>query len=290
MKSSVRRAGSSVTASLWKVKRMKAARLVVLVVAVAAGGVAALLAGRRRRSAAARPRVATRSRPSTSSLPRPTSARPGASRRRTCGGRPGRLQAASPNFIRKIGSPRRNRAAHRRDRARAPSRRRADARSQADQGQRLRLSWRRSCRQGHARDLDRNLAGNRRRRLHPAERPCRRDPVAPRTRSREGGGGVDSHSAKPSSPTSACSRSTRRSRRKMARGSWSARPRRSNSRRARPRSSRCRASSARCRWRCAASPMRAKPRCRTTTTRLGQARRNQHGALRRHHRDHAEMS
>src|SRR6185369_17652912 len=36
----------SATASLWEVKRMKAARLVVLVVAVAAGGVAALLAGR----------------------------------------------------------------------------------------------------------------------------------------------------------------------------------------------------------------------------------------------------
>ena len=34
------------TASCWKVKRMKAARLVVLIVAVAAGGAAALLAGR----------------------------------------------------------------------------------------------------------------------------------------------------------------------------------------------------------------------------------------------------
>src|ERR1044072_8099480 len=37
---------ASATASLWEVKRMKAARLVVLVVAVAAGGAAALLAGR----------------------------------------------------------------------------------------------------------------------------------------------------------------------------------------------------------------------------------------------------
>ena len=35
---------------------------------------------------------------------------------------------------------------------------------------------------GHARDLDRNLAGDRRRRLYPPERPRRRDPVAPRER------------------------------------------------------------------------------------------------------------
>ena len=39
---------------------------------------------------------------------------------------------------------------------------------------------------GHARDLDRRDAGDRRRRLHPAERSRRRHPVAPRPRGREG--------------------------------------------------------------------------------------------------------
>ena len=40
---------------------------------------------------------------------------------------------------------------------------------------------------GHARRFDRNLARNRRRRLHPAERSRRRHPVAPRPRKRRKG-------------------------------------------------------------------------------------------------------
>ena len=57
--------------------------------------------------------------------------------------------------------------------------RRTDPRSQADQGQWRRLHGRHAAVR-HARDLDGNLSRNRRRRLHPAERPRRRHPVPPR--------------------------------------------------------------------------------------------------------------
>ena len=59
------------------------------------------------------------------------------------------------------------------DRARALHRRRADPRAEAGQGRRLRLHGGDPAHR-HARHLDRNLAGDRRRRLHPAERPGRR--------------------------------------------------------------------------------------------------------------------
>ena len=68
------------------------------------------------------------------------------------------------------------------DRALALHRRRADPRAEAGQGQRLRLHGRDPAHR-HARRLDRNLAGNRRRRLHPAQRPGRRHSLEAREES-----------------------------------------------------------------------------------------------------------
>ena len=51
----------------------------------------------------------------------------------------------------------------------------------------------------HARHLHRNLAGNRRRRLHPPERPGRRHSVAPRPRGRQRPPGPITRQARPSS-------------------------------------------------------------------------------------------
>ena len=143
------------------------------------------------------------------------------------------------------------------------------------------------ARQGHARDLDRNLAGNRRGRIHPAERPRRRDPVAPRPRSREVEQPPNRTSPKRSSPTR-ISRSTRRwreGRKKVVIGK-TATP---SSRRASPRRSHCRASGT------LSLALRsladaAKRLLPNEKTRCGQARRNQHGALRHQHHVHAEMS
>ena len=73
-----------------------------------------------------------------------------------------------------------HRRVRRRDHARAVHRGRADPRSQADQGQRRRRLHGGDPAVRHARGVHRNFAGNRRRRLHPAERPRRRDPVAAR--------------------------------------------------------------------------------------------------------------
>ena len=70
--------------------------------------------------------------------------------------------------------------------------------------------------------------------------------------------------AKLFSAISACWRSTRTWRKRTARRSWSARPRRSSLAQVRPRRWCCRSSLARCRWRCAALPMR-RARMRMTT-------------------------
>ena len=137
------------------------------------------------------------------------------------------------------------------DRARHILDRRTDPGRQADQGQRLRLHGRGAA-ERHARDLHRNYAGNRRRRIHSAGRPCRRHPVAPR-QGAENRAAPKHSSAKPFSRMSASSPSIRRSRKRTARRLSSARPRHSNSRRARPRSSRSGARKARSRSRCAAS-------------------------------------
>ena len=112
----------------------------------------------------------------------------------------------------------------RRDHARAVHRGRADPRSQADQGQRRRRLHGRDPAVRHARGLDRDLAGNRRGRFHSAERPRRRDPVA--ARSRTTGAATHRRPAKPFSPMSAFSQSTRPSRKRTASASSSARPRR----------------------------------------------------------------
>ena len=83
---------------------------------------------------------------------------------------------------------------------------------------------------GHARGLDRNLAGNRRRRLHPAERPCRRDPVAARRRTTTEGRRRTAAGQRDDPHQRARARDRPdASRRRTASVSWSARPRRSRS-------------------------------------------------------------
>ena len=72
------------------------------------------------------------------------------------------------------------------DRTRALHRGRADPRAEAGQGQRLRLHGSHPA-DRHAGDLDRDLAGNRRRRLHPAQRPRRRHPLQARKESGQQG-------------------------------------------------------------------------------------------------------
>ena len=259
---------------------MKAARLVVLTVALAAGGVAALLAGRSEKPPApSRARRQDRHR-----------RRPGRQSRHRHG--PDDLagdlhwqawpaSAAERQFHPQERSARRDRTAVGLDRARAVRRRRADPRSQAGQGQGLRLHGRDPAVR-HARGFDADFAGNRRRRLHPAERSRRRHPDAARPRGRKGAGG-ESIPAKPFFATCACWRSTRPSRRRTARRSWSARPRRSNCRRARPK-----------RWRLSQqlgtlslalrSIADAHAKIRTPTTRPN-APQHQRGALRRQHCD-----
>ena len=95
-------------------------------------------------------------------------------------------------------------------------------------GKRLRLHGRDPA-DRHARDLDRDLGRDRRRRLHPAQRSRRRHPVAPRPATPKRPPASRSTPAKRSSRTCACSQSTRRSRRRTASAWWSARPRRSSS-------------------------------------------------------------
>ena len=165
---------------------MKAARLVVLVVAVAAGGVAALLAGRGEKPppAAALQAVKMDTVDILVAKRRHRSGRPVSAR--ICNGSSGRRRPQARHFMRRPTSPTRSRSSSGAI-ARAPFVAGEPIReAKLDQGERLRLHGRHAA-TGHARDLDRNLAGNRRRRLHPAERPRRRDPLAARPRGREGG-------------------------------------------------------------------------------------------------------
>ena len=83
---------------------------------------------------------------------------------------------ASSNFIRRSDRPDSDLPDHRIDRALALHRGRTDPRTEAGQGQRLRVHGG-GIANRHARGFDRNFPRNRRRRLHPAQRPRRRDPV-----------------------------------------------------------------------------------------------------------------
>ena len=229
---------------------MKTARIIVLGVAIAAGGFAALLAGR-----SDPPRA-----PATG-CPDRYGRGPGRQGRYRHGPRgvaqrhpmadlaDGRRQPLVPAPLRAAG---RHPAAVRLDRAHPRGDRRADSRGKAHQGRRIGLHGRDPALR-HAGILDRNLPGNRRRRLHPAERPGRRDPEPPRPRGGKAGRRRRASPARPSCRTCACWRSTRRWRRRTASASWSARPQPSSWRRARPKRSRCRASSAPSRSPCAAS-------------------------------------
>ena len=147
------------------------------------------------------------------------------------------------------------------------------------------------ARQGHARDLDRNLAGNRRRRLHPAERPRRRDPVAARPRGREGGAAPRSHISDTILTQHPRSRDRPDARRE---GRAEGRDRQDRDARAHAAPGRDARAVAPARHAVAGA---AQPRGCQANARLpnddratASAARHQHGALRRHHRDHAEMS
>ena len=84
---------------------MKAARIVVLTVAIAAGGVAALLAGRSEKPPEVKPECGSRSTPSTSWWPDPTSRWVRRSRPAIFSGRHGPTTASTGNFIRKNDRP-----------------------------------------------------------------------------------------------------------------------------------------------------------------------------------------
>ena len=271
---------------------MKAARLVVLVVAVAAGGVAALLAGRSGdEPPPAQPVAATQIDTVDVLVAQAATSRSG--RRcpaRTCSGSSGRRRPRAPLSCARSDKP---------DAieqlsgaiARAPfvaGEPIREAKLIKANGSRLHG---RRARQGHARDLDRNLAGNRRGRIHPAERPRRRDPVAARPRSREVEQRRIARLAKRFSPTSACSRSTRRSGEKDGQkvvigktATLELSPRQSETLAL---SRQLGTLSLALRSLADAGETDAAERRRT---RCGQARRNQHGALRHQHHVHAEMS
>ena len=228
---------------------MKAARLVVLVSRLLAGGAAALLAGRARRAAAAA-RPAARSTPSRSSSPRSIQLGQAVGARTSladlAGPRQARASSASPSALTRSRS-------FRRDRAQPVRRGRADARSKLIKA-RTAATWPPSCRKGMRAVSTEISPGNRRRRLHPAQRPRRRDPDAPRPRGRKpaGDGNPYQRDDPAEHPRARDRPDARREGRPEGRDRQDrdARARR----RARPRCSRCRASSARCRSRCAASP------------------------------------
>ena len=160
---------------------MNVARIVVLAVALAAGGAAAFLvsSGDEKKPAAPAPVVQLRDRRRAD--------RQGRHRHGHGGVQPRTSQwqawpAATtgdsyitkkdrPNAIEELAGAITRAPVHRR---------RADPRGQADQGQRRRRLHGGDPAVRHARGFDRNLAGDRRRRLHPAERPGRRHPVPPR--------------------------------------------------------------------------------------------------------------
>ena len=206
---------------------MKAARVVVLTVALAAGGVAAMLAGRSEKPVEVKAPEA----PQMASVDILVAKNDIAMGQTLA---PGDMQwqawpaaTAAGNFIRKTDQPNAIEQFSGNIAPRTLRRRRADPRGQAGQRQGLRLHGRDPA-QRHARRRDADLGGNRRRRLHPAQRPCRRDPVAARPRGRKARPASKCRSARPSCATSACWRSTRPSRRRTRRKSSSARPRRLN--------------------------------------------------------------
>ena len=214
---------------------MKAARLVVLGVAVAAGGLAALLAGRSGDKPAPAPEpvvqfetidvlVANQDLSAGSTL-KPEDLRwqmwPAAS--------------AGPTVIRKNDRPDAIEQLTGYVGAQFLYGGRADPGSAPHQGQRRRLS-RRHPADRHARDRDRNHHRNRRRRLRRARRSCRRASSRAATAKPRSVSASRPIPAKPSSRMCAFSPSIRPSRTRTARKSSSARPRRSNWRRARPKS------------------------------------------------------
>ena len=163
---------------MWKVKRMNTARIVVLTIAIGAGGIAAYLAS------------------GSDNKPPPTEpvaqlqtvdvlvAKSDIGLGQTVKADDMQWQTwpaatASNIFIRRSERP---------DAATqiagsiarcALHRRRADPRAEAGQGRRVGLHGRDPAHR-HARRLDRNFAGDRRRRLHPAQRPRRRHSVQAR--------------------------------------------------------------------------------------------------------------
>ncbi len=170
---------------MWKVSRMKPARIIVLVIALAAGGIAALLAGRsdpppQVQQAPVAPLETVDVLVAASDI----------GLGNTVSGNEVRWQtwpaaAAGSNFIRRNNRPDAvNQIAG--SIARSPFFAGEPIReAETDPRQGLGLHGSDPA-VGHARGFDRRHAGDRRRRLHPAERSCRRHPLAPRPRSREG--------------------------------------------------------------------------------------------------------
>ena len=206
---------------MWKVKRMNTARIVVLTIAVGAGGIAAYLASGSDKPA---PTVPVAQLPTVDVLVAKSDIGLGQSVK------PEDLQwqtwpaaTASNNFIRRSEQPGRDQPDRGLDRALAVHRGRADPRAQAGQGRRVGLHGRDPA-DRHARRLDRDFAGNRRRRLYPAQRPGRRHSFEARQES--GPRRIARHRQfrNHPRPTSAFSRSIRRRRKKTARTPWSARP------------------------------------------------------------------
>ena len=152
---------------MWKVKRMKAARIVVLTIAVGAGGVAAYLAsGCDDKPAPAAPVAQLQT---VDVLVAKTDIGLGQTVK------PDDLQwqtwpaaTASNSFIRRNDRPEAIEADRRLDRARALHRRRADPRAEAGQGRTARASWPRSCRPACARSRPKS-----RRKPAPAASSCR---------------------------------------------------------------------------------------------------------------------
>ena len=208
---------------MWKVKRMNTARIVVLTIAVGAGGVAAYLAsGSDNKPAPAEPVAQLQTVDvlvAKSDIGLGQTVTPEDMQWQTWPAATASSTLHSPQR-----TPRRNHPDRRLDRARAVHRRRTDPRAEAGQGRRLRLHGGDPA-DRHARGLDRNLAGDRRRRLHPAQRPGRRHPDQAREEPGPNAAapdivGLRNHPDR----IFACSRSIRRRRKKTARTPWSARP------------------------------------------------------------------
>ena len=208
---------------------MKAARLVVLGVAVAAGGIAAYLAAGSKSPPPPPPAAPVAQLETVEVLVAKSDliARPSDRAIRISAGRPGRRPRPIPNFIKKSDRPER-----RSTNSPAPScacrcSRAIRFATLCRHGQGFGLHGRGAA-EGHARGRDRNLAGVRRRRVHPARRSRRRHADAPRQGGESGDRRREISPAKQSCTTSGCWRWTRQSTKRPAPRSASARPRRSN--------------------------------------------------------------